>query len=525
MSLAFLVGLPLLGATGIGLVHRSRHGMGLAWLLSLFTTLIVWGLSLVNTWNGALSEVKIPWLPQVAPAPSLLVFSLDSNRWPYVFITLNLGLAVFLTAPSRLALQSNPTNWAVNLFSMGWLILALSADDVIAIALTWTALDGAAFITSHLLLGTGTRPNTVQLLSRLASTFLVLWVALSQTPPHAQLTPQSWTQSTALLFLLALGLRMGLIPLGSVSSPPIRERRGVWTSLNFQGPILGMALLTQIADQGLAISINSTGLSVSLSLWGLLCALLWIRSSDAQQGLPFWIAAQASLVLICALAPEASLPSWAIMTVFMGAMPLLALYDFPLRQWIGYFSLLTFSTLPFTPLARGWQGLSNLTGTWIWSLNLAILITGWFNHARSLDQPLVTSERWISVVYQLGLSILPIGAWVLWALNPRVVTQGWQMASLTALLALIGIIWWVYRPAWLPASPIWLTTLLDQAHHRLVQVLAFDWLFDLLAFVQRQSKPIVQFLEATLESESGILWALILLAMILSMLQMSGGAP
>lgn len=525
MSLALLVGIPLLGAAGIGLVQRSRRGVGLAWLLGFFTSLIAWGLSLVNTWRGTLLEVQLPWLPHGIPLPALLSFTLDLNRWPYVLITLTLGLAIFLTAPSRLTLQSYPTNWAINLLGIGLLILALSANDAIAIALTWTILDGMALLISHLILKTSARQNTVQWLSRLASTFLILWVALNQAPPEPQLSPQSWTQSTALLFLLAIGLRMGLIPLGSSSQRPFRERRGVWTLLSFQGPILGMSLLTQITNRGLAASINTTGLSFLLALWGGLCALLWIRSPDAQQGLPFWIGVYSSLALTCVLVPEASPTPWAMMIVLMGAMPLLMLYASPMKQWIGYVSLLTFSTLPFTPLAGGWQGLSDLPSIWIWPLILAMLIAGWFRHMQSISDPLVTSERWISVIYSLGLFFLPLGAWVQWALNSTIHTRDWLMAGLTTLVALIGILWLVYRPTWLPASLRWLAALLEQTQHWLVQVLSFDWLFDLLAFIQKQTKSIMQLLEATLEDESGILWALVLLALLFSILGTSGAIP
>lgn len=138
-----------------------------------------------------------------------------------------------------------------NLINIGLLILALSAEDVTTIALSWTLLDGIAILTEHLLIGVPPQKSTINLLGRWLSTLLIIGAALSQMPPDPQLDPHIWSHFSGTLFFLGVAIRMGLIPLGAGIAYPKQEYRGVWTILNFQNPLLGLALLSRWPAQNL----------------------------------------------------------------------------------------------------------------------------------------------------------------------------------------------------------------------------------------------------------------------------------
>ncbi len=528
MRLLILAILPLLGAAGVGLVQRSRRGVGLAWLLSVVTVIIGWGLSLASIWQATYSQISLPWLPQSLSSRSAISFSLDSNHWVYTLLAFTLGTTILLTAPSRLAFQSGPKSWITNLINLGVLIVALSAEDVTTIALSWTLLDGIAILTEHLLIGVPLRKSAINLLGRWLSTLLIIGAALSQMPPDTQLDPHTWSQLSGTLFFLGIAIRMGLVPLGAGIAYPKQEYRGVWTILNFQNPLLGLALLSRLASPELTATFGFSGLPLLLSLWGFFNALLWFNCPEAPQGLPYWIAAMSSLALTSAYVANVSPLPWAILTILMGIVPMLAIFAFPARRVFLFLTILTFSTLPLTPLAVGWQGLMTSLGGWIWPLTVAISITGWHHHVENANGLLVTSERWISAVYGLGLMFLPLTAWGFWILKPTLHTQDWLAGSITFLLILAGILGFHYRITILPnASPFvaWLGQRMNQIRHYLVQFLSLIWLIDGFALIHKGLKPLVHFLEGVLEGESGLLWALVFLALLLSLANASGISP
>lgn len=528
MRLIILAVLPLMGAAGVGLVQRSRRGVGLAWLLSVMTVLVGWGLSLISAWQAAHSQISLPWLPQSVSSRSIIAFSLDSYRWVYTLLAFTIGTTVLLTAPSRLAFQSGPKNWVANLINIGVLIIALSAEDATAIALSWTLLDGIAILTEHFLIGIPPRKSAITLLGRWLSTLLIIGTALSQTPPGPQLDPPTWSQLPGTLFFLGVAIRMGLLPLGASIAYPKQEYRGVWTILNFQNPLLGMALLSRLASPELTATLRPSGLPLLLALWGFFNALLWLNCPEAPQGLPHWVAAISSLALASAYAANANPLPWALLAILMGTFPLLAIFDFPARRVFLFLTILTFSTLPLTPLAVGWQGLMTTLGGWIWPLTLAVSILGWYRHMENANISLVTSERWISVVYGLGLLFLPLTAWGLWVLKPTLSTQDWLAGSMTFLLILLGILGLHYRTTTLlSTSPfvIWLSQRMSQIQHYLVQFFSLIWLIDGFALLHKGLIPLAHFLEGVLEGESGLLWALVLLALLLSLANVSGISP
>lgn len=528
MRLLILAVLPLLGAAGVGLVQRSRRGVGLAWLLSVITVIIGWGLSLASIWQANYSQISLPWLPQSLSFRSTISFSLDPNRWVYTLLAFTLGTTVLLTAPSRLAFQSGPKNWMANLINVSILILALSAEDVTTIALSWTLLDGIAILTEHLLIGVPPQKSIINLLGRWLSTLLIIGAALSQMPPDPQLDPRIWSHFSGTLFFLGVAIRMGLVPLGAGIAYPKQEYRGVWTILNFQNPLLGLALLSRLASPELTATLRLSGLPLLLALWGFFNAILWLNCSEAPQGLPHWIATMSSLALASAYTTNVSPLPWAILTILMGIIPMLAIFVFPARQVFLFLTILTFSTLPLTPLAIGWQGLMTSLGGWIWPLTVAISITGWYHLVENANGSLVTSERWISAVYGLGLMFLPLTAWGLWILKPTLHTQNWLAGSITFLLILAGVLGFRYRKTTLLStspSVVWLNQRMGQIRHYLVQFLSLIWLIDGLILVHKGLRPLTHFLEGVLEGESGLLWALVLLALLLSLANASGISP
>jgi hypothetical protein len=68
----------------------------------------------------------------------------------------------------------------------------------------------------------------------------------------------------------------------------------------------------------------------------------------------------------------------------------------------------------------------------------------------------------------------------------------------------------------------WAAALLQKIGSAFSSVLSFDWLYQIVWFIFGIIQRIVQLLAAFLEGDGGVLWALLLLALLITLLQ-SGG--
>jgi hypothetical protein len=145
-----------------------------------------------------------------------------------------------------------------------------------------------------------------------------------------------------------------------------------------------------------------------------------------------------------------------------------------------------------------------------------LLIAGYLQHALREERPLERVERWVWLIYPLGLAFLPLSHYFIGF-------QGWQEAvrqnpgqfSFSRLLpGLVVLGLFALSMFWSQQGPrlSWSLT------SRLASFFSFQWLYRLLWDVFRLTGRFVSFLSAVLEGEGGILWALLLITLLMAIL-------
>jgi hypothetical protein len=186
--------------------------------------------------------------------------------------------------------------------------------------------------------------------------------------------------------------------------------------------------------------------------------------------------------------------------------------------------------LPFTP---SWQGAAIYGAVWQilpgWAaagvsvvlLGLqALLVIGFIRHGLCIHSEGAATERWIWLVYTIGLAILLLVQFAIgWTGQPAAsgLTIFEWFASFGVTL-LTGLILWLYqrKPDWfakLGSGDLW------------SRLLSLDWAYPWIGRAFGLIERMLRLLNSTLEGRGGLLWALLWLMMLFSLALQFGGNP
>lgn len=501
---------------GIILVLRLvRPNFRYFWLLAVGGSLLAWlSVLILRFWLPATLDILV-WQPTslFSASPEL---TLDRISWPYALALSTLALATVLTDISR-STEVKPGNWVASLAFTALGILAALAGNPVALMLTWAALDLVELVV--LVARTSQEELRQQVFvtfaARVAGIFALIVASFVGGEIPASFTQIS-SQSSIFLFLAA-GLRLGVFPLRLPFLEQAPFERGFSTLLTLVPAGTSLMLLTRAAtlttpDPLLTILLLLTGLAILYSSGS------WVTAKDELDGRPFWILAFAALAIAAALRGEqiASL-AFGITGILSGG--LLFLYSARQRKllFLPILGLLFASMLPLTP---SWQGVRLYTAPLQFTLVLflpaqALLLIGYLQFALQPGEPPSRAERWIWLFYPIGLILLPVAhLMIAWFGNPlsRVETD-WPdlLASWPGLIVLIlasGIYLGYRRGLRVPAGLIGV----------LQRSLSLGWLYALIWKLYRWLGKSLEFVSQILEGEGGILWALLLLIVLLTLL-------
>lgn len=237
---------------------------------------------------------------------------------------------------------------------------------------------------------------------------------------------------------------------------------------------------------------------------------------------------------------------------------------------------------------KGVVGASSGFFTFLFLLAVLFLIWGYVRHILRPREELYRMERWVHTVYPGGLLFLVLAQWAIMALGGRgALTAGvWWASAGVALVAALGVVlYYSRRGLWviprsgaplqetLPPAPVdtemtgelpaelaaestgglnavameaaasptsavsvlaqneyaaatqrWVSLFSRQIGHGLSAFFRLAWLYAFIAWMYRVLQNIIQLLTAMLEGDGGILWSLVLLALLISIIWL-GGKP
>jgi len=540
----------------LGLVQRYkviRLAFAYSWLLALAGSLTAWLLVLLAQPRQASLISLFNWRPVTyfPDSPKILV---DPTSWSVALALATLLLAVILTAPMHQQ-GVNWHAWASSLALTSFGLLAVLAANPLTLMLAWAAID----ILEIAILLVQVRESKVHVqtladfTARISGLGLLLWADITArsagnglffTSDASGLTAPA---HLSLLLLIAASLRLGVLPLHLpyLQEPPMR--RGLGTSLRLIPAAASLVLLARTAYAGVPEA-WVPALLVLVGLSALYGAILWFTAADEMSGRPFWILSMTAFAVASAACgvPESSL-AWALACIFSGG--LLFLYSARHRNMLPLplFGLLGFSGLPFTPAWDGMQLYSSLPSSFlipVFVLAHALLVSGYIRHAIRPEPSPEHSQRWSWVLFLLGLVLLPVLQIVLFIGTMYFTGPAWQVfrqAGETGLWAMPGnyaslplftwiggaiglglaalFLWLKYRRR----SNLELSPYMPSGLVSIIQkTLSMRWFYDLIGISLRLAVRFVRQVTAVLEGEGGILWVLVLLALLVALLIRGG---
>jgi len=279
-----------------------------------------------------------------------------------------------------------------------------------------------------------------------------------------------------------------------------------------------LSLLARIPTNALKSSLLPY-LLILAAVAALYAGWMWLRASDEIIGRPFWVLGMASLSVAASLRgnPTGSI-GWGVMLILGGGL----LFLFSARQrstiWLPLLGLWGLSALPFSPTASVWQ--TGNQNSWLFVIPFlpaqGLLMAGFIRHAfHPGETSLESQERWTKVLYPTGLFLLAaiaillglwgwdgarsLGEW--WAaIIANVLTAGFTALALTVLVRLV------------PAS----------SSNRWTRIFRLERVYHTLTALYDFFRRIANIITSSLEGEGGLLWSLLLLALILSVLSTRG---
>jgi len=502
------------------------RGTGYAYLTSVLSMLLIWGAVLASHWLP-LTPIEInPWRPFNPVTADPIRYGWDGISWPFGFALVSACLAILMTASARLQLRSNPFTWAANLSVAALGILIVMAETPLAFVLALVPLDALDFLVVLRLSRTWrfTSRGLMVFVVKSISTFLIIGALIYQRTDGFPLEFSTMNATASILVLLAIGIRLGLLPLNLTFAVDIPFQRGLISFLRIAAYAGGMAALARISSLQVLENWHSYLYSVTviLSLYG---AIMWLRAHNEIEGRQYWLLTTAGLGFLCVLQgnPLQVLP-WGLMLIFGGTF----LFLFSARGrnllFLPILATLMISGLPFSISASGWSGLLlqpiSFGGILI-LLTAALTLAGFIKHAFRNDDNFSQLDGWVRGTYPLGLIILIISGWVtvwlgveggmqigLWLVGLVVFALAAIFSAMRARLFTL--------PIQLSASDKWASV--QGWWGRISGIFRLTWLSNFLWSIYRGLRRLVSFLTILFEGEGGVLWVFLLLALMLTLL-------
>jgi len=532
--LVFLLVILILAATVlIQIVGRSRISLGTKWLILAVAVVITWGASLVLRTHLPAPAILTDWFPSSGSSDSI-IFSLDASSWMISYALLSVLVGIVFTETTRLGQKANLSQWTEILLVTALGLLTILANSSLTFVLTWTLIDVVEIIVLAQIKQQG--ELNIQTLavfgSRFIGTVLVLLAMILGNQAGSALDISMASGTPFVLLILGAGFRLGVIPLHLPYTEDVPLRRSLGTLLRMVAPLSAFVFISRfpVVSEISGWLVLVYAFSILGALFG---AIKWFSVNDELIGRPYWLLVFSSFVMIAFLNghSETALPLGLIMVV-IGSWCFLQTVQY---KWIKYllpFIILSLIGIPFTPSASLINGLTSgpkLNTNFVVWVSMAFLAAGVIKHSKNSESNEIHIERWMRLFYSIGLIFLILVPWV---------TGIWQFSEWQSLFKLgTGIITLIFLGVILALTyQQKLRQLIYRTHfdeikeplqntgNMLDRFFHFDWFYRFFGFVMKFLQGVFTGMNTILEGEGGILWAMVFLALLISLIISGNGS-
>lgn len=504
----FLLALTLAALT---LASRIRSTSRTFWLIATSGAFITWLSTFYLRARLPLSHVFSYWHTNLGPELQL-EWQLDQISWPFVFAVVSLLIAAQLTEV-RQAAEKGAFSWATYILLSLASILALMAGNLLALLLAWTLLDVLILLLQMILLreSPDLRQSVISFSVSILGSLLILWAYISHG--STQLGPPSvFPQEANILLILAAGLRLGILPLNPAILKKTTLPLTTSTLFRITQVTAATALLARFETP---LLIAGNGLLILAFLAALYTSFKWVLAENEHSSLGYWVATSAALILVAAIeGKNIAAQSWGLALIFGGAFLFLAHAGKFAKITLLIIGVLLLVGLPFT-ISNGGLTLfsspnSNFVYLFFFPLSLAIL--GWLRLARKIPLDEVYVERWEASIFALGIFLLPVALLALGlglapALSPaQLSSPAWPL--LVLLFMISGLFLLAHRAPLLP----------HLFSSRFETLFSLNWLYRFAFVFLQKAADVLRLISRLLEGRAGVLWAVLMVALLLSVI-------
>jgi len=509
-------GLYFVALLAVGILHLLRRPFSYSWLAAALGALLAWGS--IFAWQTGLPALVFEnvWQPVGLFSVSPLLLA-DQVGWAYALALASLALAVILAAPAQ-STGVSPSAWIGTLGLTALAMLAFVSANPLTLVLVWMGLDLLELFNT---LRLARQPSlseraVISFGVRALGTGFALWASVTNgmaLSTFGLLSPQA-----GLYFLLAVGLRLGVLPLHLTYRSEPALRRGMGTVLRLAVASSSLVLLARI-PAGLVLPGISPFLQALLIMAILYGAWKWLAAPDELSGRPYWLIGMGALSVLAALrgSPLGS-AAWGVVLILFGGLAFL----YSSRQRIFTLILSVFSlgllSLPFTLTATTWLGAAPVD--WLfWPFAVAgqvMLALGFVRHLwHTSESELANLPRWAQSAYPLGLAILAgmIILLSLWGWPGVMQVGAWLVSLVVGSLFLIALlVWWRISKYGAQTERIKLPDGVGEETRLARGMEAFaSGLWGLYRGLRR----LVDFISGLLEGDGGLLWTVLVLVLLI----------
>ncbi len=514
--------LPLIfyGLTAIILGILRLRGMRMAflWLLPVIISLVCWVIFLVMPIPASANLLKIPGLFSLSIVEGLS-FVIDFSSWGFIYLVVSLVLSYFLTMVIRLEKEKRTWLW------MGWLllcmaaILSVSAGNLTTLIVAWVLFDLLDILFTYFILKINDLKESLNefLPSRVISVLLLIAAGIFLPAETPQWLPSPLALPAYMLLFLAGLFRTGLLPSLSLDKPAAENESSFLFLKRILALLSGFSLLSFLPINYLN-SISQITLSVVLFMLAIVFILIFMQQKKSITQLLL-----NSLICLGCIAVVSGTPiallGWGGVALLGAAIP----HFFTHRSMrLRIFTLLGVFSLSGLPYSIGAFALAGLTSAFslAWLIPViplyALLIYLFIDSIQLPFDENPAPEPLYLAAHLIGLFILTFAPFAILIKNAQLagsVSNYWWAGMTVVVLCMLFIL--INKKVHKKTSPI---RKLTNGLIFVNKVLAFQWLEKTWKWLAWFLTGIVNFLTQLLAGEGGIIWAIVILVLLVSLI-------
>jgi len=512
----------LLLAAAISVFLRQR-GIRTAyiWLVITSICLVVWLLLVLIPVDSAKPFEIRDWF-QLGGLSVTLQFGINRQNWPLIFTVSAFNLSFFLTAVVRLDIRSDLKYWLVQLIMTSLAILALSARNIWTLLIMWTALDILNFF-YHFQVSKSA--YTIQifrsLIIRFVGSMILVWNIAGLQPGGINSPLDLMSLEAGLSLFFAALLHSGILPL-NVRDDTSRTETDQIVRRGFKGIIF----VTSYAFVPLLVAPEISMLSgflvrlIAVIVTGIFAYQWMVRKSLA--GFEFLLAAVSGVLFLLYLTGSSTASIFLLLTA-MFLMTWLTIFTHRGKS-LFVFPVLAFlitSGLPFSVFSMGSRGFfyqgENLE-SYLLLVPFGFLLAGFLVKGMEKQKEFQELEPWYQAMYLTGIflfifSLLMIVVNQITSFSAEI--ESWWM-GLGAAVFSVALFAYVERKNRVGLSADFSS---DTKIGGITRLFSLNWLFKVFTFAREKSAKIISAFSQLLEEDGGVLWAIVLLILMISLIR------